>query len=684
MSYSNDNFLKIFSDAKSWAVIGASRDRSKVGHQIFRNLLTNKKLDTFPVNPSAQQLLKHTVYRSILDIPASVDVAVVVVPAAWVAAVIDECIEKKVKGVIIISTGFAETSKSGKQLQLQLTDRLNEAGIPLIGPNSLGVLFPHQGINATFAGDQIEAGHLGLISQSGAMLTALFSHLESSPAGCSFALSLGNKAGLTEVDGLRYAANDLQTKVIACYLESLSSLPEFFALASQITLEKPIIVLKGGRSRKGQKATVSHTAALATNYELLKAASRQMGFVLVDTIEELIQSALFLEQQRDLPENVMILTNAGGPGVNTTDLFEQARVTLTNWSDHSLRAFAHEFPQLKPGNPFDLLGDANTDRFRFALRQAQRDMNVDAIHLVITQQAVTDIAEIVKMIGQEKGKKPILVSLIGGDGLEPFRQKLRTQQITAMTYPNQVTAILRVTQLSRLAKYQRSMFTPNKDKGPTDVPATRATSGQTPLIQPNITEAFHLLQRAGLQVPKFQTVVGVSDVKVLQLPAFAKTSNLSVKHKKKLGAIYGIVNNQAEARMAYHQLKKFGNEVLFQSLIEIDVEILLGAQRDPQFGPYLTFGLGGSQTNILKDRSYVFLPATKSYIASVFRSTLAYELVKVYDTENGTHLLDQLLAYFVQFQRVMLEHPEIVELEINPLVINSQGIWAADVKMSVG
>lgn len=671
MSYQHFNLASFFT-AKCVAVIGASREPAKVGNQIFRNLLINEKLQVIPVNPKARSILNHPCVASITHIEQHVDLAVIVVPAPYVPQVIDECIEKKVKGIVLITAGFAETSKGGAKLQQEITTKLEDAGIALLGPNTLGFVYPSKGLNASFASQQIEPGSLALISQSGAMLTALFDEMESRKVGCSFAVSLGNKGGITENECLEYALNDPHTKTIGLYLESFANLPEFFALTSKISKRKPVIVLKGGRSKQGHSASVSHTAALATNYELLKTAQTQMGFVLVDTIEEFSQTLFFVEQQKALPENVMIMTNAGGPGVNTTDLVAQHQVNLAKWSSYSVDHITQHFPNLKPSNPFDLLGDARTDRFQLAVDQAQRDQNIDAIVVIITQQAVTDMSSIVEMLIHHKGKKPILVSLIGGTRLEKLRQKLRAHNILCTNYPNTLINILSLVHKVSAAQYSPTIFR--------QFPANHQPPTTNRL---SIDHAFTLLSDYGFQVPRYAIAHSPQDIKHFVYPLYAKTANLTIKHKKRVGAVAGMVGNDQEAKKAYKTLAKFGNTVLYQELVHNNGELLLGAHRDDQFGWYVAFGLGGSQTDLVQDRAYVFLPATVEHIEAKFKTTKAYQLIKSLEEQNGEKgSVRQFIQCVKNLQQLIKDHPHLKEIEINPLMVNPHGFWAADIKIA--
>ncbi len=280
---------------KTVAVIGVSLEPTKVGHQIFANLQSFEG-KVYPVNPTHKQVLGVKTYPTILDIPDEIELAVIATPAATVEALVDQCIDKKIKAVIIISAGFAEDSKNGAKIQERITAKLAQNKITLLGPNTLGAINPHLKLNASFAPGSIQKGGIALISQSGALLTTIFSSFIQRRTGCSFALSLGNEAGVDVTDALEYAARDPHTKVIGLYLESIRDGRALFTACKKISKRKPIILLKGGMSDAGQRASLSHTAALATDGNLLREGAYQAGYTIVDTIEQFVESAIFLEK----------------------------------------------------------------------------------------------------------------------------------------------------------------------------------------------------------------------------------------------------------------------------------------------------------------------------------------------------------------------------------------------------
>lgn len=681
--------LSALLNPSSVAVVGVSLDPDKVGHQIFVNL-SSFAGKIFPVNPKHKKILGHPCFDSLLSIPHDIDLVVIATPVVAVETVVDQCVDKKVKAVIIISSGFAETGTAGELLQQRIAEKLAAHHILLLGPNTLGVISPRVKLNASFAPKAISEGHIALISQSGATLTAIFSEFESRRVGCSFAVSLGNKAGLTETEVLLHAASDPETKVIALYLESLSDARKFISLTKKISLTKPVILLKGGTTSAGRQASLSHTAALATSVVLLQEASYQAGFVLVETIEQFFESIFFVDtvltKTKRFPQNLMVLTNAGGPAVNAIDLADKSNLKLAVWSESSRGKFARELPRVVPDNPTDLLGDASVDDIRLALEFMEEDKGVDSALLILTPQAVTDMPGITKMLLSFPQKKPLVVALMGGENQHEFVAALRTRGIPTTEYANEgiemfalLSQVARSQQVDRsevLMKQLESVLTEAEPKKITD-------RRRMPLLTGELEESYILLENYGFTLPRCAIASSLQDVSRIGkldadrvFPLIAKTANLKLKHKAVVGGVIKDIKDLKTAKAAYSQLQRFGERVLFQEIITDATELILGGKRDPQFGPFLAVGLGGSLTNVLADRSYVFLPASGREIRRCLNRTKAYQTLSPDQRSLAAISLERLA-------RIFAEHPEIQELEINPLMLTKDKAYVADVKLSL-
>ncbi|HSW89272.1 MAG TPA: CoA-binding protein [Patescibacteria group bacterium] len=673
---------------KSIAVVGVSMEPNKVGHQIFVNL---QSFDgpVYPINPKHKRILGREVFPDVLSIPEHIDLVIIVTPAQTVEAICDQCIDKKVKAIIIVSAGFAETSKAGREIQDRIASKLAHNNIVLLGPNCLGALNPHHKLNASFAPAIISKGGIALISQSGAILTSIFSSFAGRQVGCSFALSLGNSAGVNVTDALEYALFDPHTKVVGVYVESLPQMREFFALCKQLSNTKPVILLKGGTTTAGQTASLSHTAALATDSSLLHDASYQAGFVYTQTIEQFVETLVFIDtlytQHESLPNNLMILTNAGGPGVNSVDFASQNNVPLAAWSKASTERFGRLLPRVHPNNPTDLIGDASVADFEAALAIADEADEVGSILLIITEQAVTDVPGLTKLLverAKKKKNKPLIVALMGGESLHKYRKILREEKITVVEYANEGVEIFAYTEHARLAQFvdRSAQILSKLEKKLPSVPISRLAF---PLQNLNIAGVLTLLENYGFTLPRTAIVTDELQLQELEklrpenvFPLIAKTGNLGLKHKAAVGALVKDISNIEETKKAYQDLQKFGNQLVLQETIENAQEVILGGKRNNTYGTFIAIGSGGSLTNIIADRAYIFLPASQREIRKAFART---KIISELSNEQ-----QQLVLLAIEHLiKLFNEHQEIAELEINPLMVTADTAYAADVKVEL-
>lgn len=674
---------------KSIAIVGVSLEPMKVGHQIFSNLLSFPG-KVFPINPKHTKIAGHTCYPDILSVPDHIDLVVIATPFFTVEDVVHQCIDKKVKAVICITAGFAENGKKGKELQERIAKKLADNHIALLGPNTLGAVNPHEHMNASFAPAQIDKGSIALISQSGALLTTIFSQFSNRGVGCSFAVSLGNGAGVSVNDALRFAADDPHTTVIGVYLESIPNITEFFTLTKEISKTKPVLLLKGGTTDAGQHASLSHTAALATDSTLLSAGQYQYGFCMVDTIEQWFETLFFLDKHGTdhFPSNLMILTNAGGPGVNSVDLASKSGLNLAKWHHHTIETFAREIPRVHPSNPTDLLGDAGVRDIQVALELAQEDPLIESVLLIITPQAVTDIPGIVRLLIERSHKKtkPFIVAPMIGEEYRREINKLRDCGITTVEYANEgveiftyVDRVRRAFLIDRSEKLMRNIHQFQAEETKAVEPSRKRFALQTNKLE----EVYLLLEDYGFTLPHCAIVTHSSQLDDLDkldpsrvYPLIAKTANLNLKHKAVLGAVVKDIQNKEDAVNAYEQLKRFGEKALFQEVIEDAQEVIVGGRKDPVYGTFIAVGTGGSLTNIIADRQYIFLPASQREIRDTLKRT---KLITLLTPEQQALVLNCL----EQFATVLLEHPEIGELEINPLMVTAHTAYVADVKVEL-
>lgn len=678
---------------RSIAVIGVSKEPQKVGHQIFLNLQQFPH-PVIPIHPKHSKILGKKAYPSILSVPTAIDLAIITTPRETVEDLVHQCVDKKVQAIIIISAGFAETNKSGQRIQERIAKVCAQNKILLLGPNTLGAINPRVKLNASFAPTHVPAGDIAVISQSGAMLTTIFSSLVSRNIGSSFAVSLGNSAGITVLDALDHALHDEHTSMIALYLESIPNIPSFFAKCKEISKQKPILLLKGGTTSQGQRASLSHTAALATDHRLILEGQYQFGYTCVETLEQFFETTFFLHAllhqpqfHTTLPKNLLIVTNAGGPGVNATDLAAHANIELATWSPTSIRAFARSVPRITPSNPTDLLGDASRRVIQSVLEIAEDDPLIESILLILTRQSVTDIPAITQTLIDlyPTLTTPLIVALMGGKEEKRYVQKLRQAGITTVEYSNEgvdIFACVNHVRRAQLVDRSAKLMDELKQSLSGYLPGEPERK-KFPLQSNELAQVYLLLEAYGFTLPRSAIVKSRAQLDELDAldpakvyPLFAKTANLQLKHKAVLGAVIGNIQSKEEAVQAFERLRKFGPTVLFQEVITDASEVILGYRNDPAFGKFIAVGMGGSLTNILEDRAYIFLPASSREIRHAFRRT---KLSAVLSTEQRSLILlcmERLMA-------VALEHPEIAELEINPLMLSNHQAFVTDVKVEL-
>ncbi|MFH1456074.1 MAG: CoA-binding protein [archaeon] len=437
-----------FFNAQSVAIIGVSANEKKVGHTIYKNLLQNGyKGKIYPVNPNIKKVLGETVYPTLNDIPDSIDLAVIAIPAKLVLNILDECGKKKIKHVIIISSGFKETGNF--ELEKKLKDKLKEHEIKAIGPNCLGTFDAYSNLDLLFLPrekmQRPEKGVISFISQSGALGAAMLDKASSLGYGFSKFISYGNATSLNESDCLEYLEKDRNTKVICLYIEGVSDAKRFMEVAKNVAEKKPVIVIKGGATMEGSKATLSHTGSLAGQHHVYNAAFKQTGLIQVETLEELFLVAKLFEKGR-VPKglNVQVITNGGGYGILCTDAIVKNGLKLAQIKDSTKNKLKKLLPDITTiGNPIDLVGDADPKRYEHALIAVSKDKNIDIILLVALLQTPTLNNKIVDVIKDNVKTKTIVVVSTGGNQTQELKNKLEQNSIPTFDYPEQAVFALK-------------------------------------------------------------------------------------------------------------------------------------------------------------------------------------------------------------------------------------------------
>lgn len=659
---------------RSIAIVGASRHPEKVGYQLLHNLiLSGYPGNLYPINPNAKQILNYRSFPTLSSLTKVPDLVIIATPAPLVKTILSEAILLKVKSVIIITAGFAESSPAGKQLQIELKNLLAGSSTRLLGPNCLGVLSTIYQLNATFGPKLPTKGNVMLISQSGALVTGILDWLKTNHLGLSHALTLGNRLDISETEALAFALKDPHTKYILIYLESFANPTAFFHLASKHSGQKTILLLKGGSTSAGATASQSHTAALSTDQVLVRAMCSQSGVVLADTIESWLATAtFFIHSPKFKGQSLAIITNAGGPGVLLTDALINHQLPLISPSPLTVKHLRHQLPQINPHNPLDILGDATPDRFQTSIRLIAQDRRYHGLILIITPQTSTNPTQVAKAITDQAKHihKPIMVILLGGHLLTTCRQLLTASKLPVFTYPDDALNAISLKLKADLQSHPTVIrLQPQKVLPPGTY------------LQPNLDQSLHLLKRYGLSVPKFRLLDSLSllasALNYVGRPAVMKTASMTLAHKAKAKGVYLDVMTNIQGQQYFRRLQNIHPQVWVQQTVHSSLEIIIGFSRHPQWGPYLTVGLGGSLTNLLADRGYIFLPTSHSYLLSVLKTTKAYQAI----IELGFQP-QLLISCIKKLIRLFHQNTWIAELEINPAMYTQNHLFLVDVKIT--
>ena len=695
MTDPNISKLDALFNPKAIAVVGASTKPHTVGNDLVQNLITHKFTGAiYPVNPKATDILGLKVYPSLMDLPEPVELIAVAVPATGVLEVVKQARSIGVKAMVLLSAGFKETGAEGAELEKQLTQAVREAGIALVGPNCLGVINadPKIRLNATFARKMPHPGNLAFISQSGALCTSVLDYAEERLIGFSKFVSFGNKADINEVDLLNYLAEDEETRVIAMYLEDVSGL-SFIKAARRIFWKhgKPIICIKSGRSPEGAKAVSSHTGSLAGSDIIYDAIMLQCGIQRVDTIAELFDcAALYTTQPLAKGNRLGIITNAGGPGIMATDAAIRAGLHLAKLSDETKDKLRTCLPAAAAfDNPVDVIGDAHADRYRAAVRTVLEDPEVDMGLIILTPQSMTEVEDTARIIpAAVKGLgKPVVCSFMGAAAIAEGAKILRRSGIPNYSFPEDaIFALSSSARLSSLLDLPDRFLVEYNDidveKANKIITDALSDCDKRYLTQ---SECRPIFESYGF--PMLFSHLATSSEEAAKVvteyghPVAMKIMSHDVVHKLDVGGVLLNVSGAEETVNAYDKiianvLKAVPNAeiqgILIEGMAKKGVEIILGATRDARFGPLLMFGLGGSFVEVLKDVTFRLAPMWRISAHTMIREIRTFKIltgVRGAPPSDIQALEDVLL----RLSAMVINHPEISELDINPLIVHSEG-----------
>lgn len=695
-----ENFFKPY----SIAVIGASREKRKLGNQVLENLLkAGFPGRIFPINIKAgpsTRILGMKAYSCLMDVPEPVDLAVVVVPSRHVLSVIRDCAAKGTDSVVIISAGFKEVGSVGLLLEEEMLKLSRDSGIRILGPNVLGIIDTHHRLNASFAPSFPPAGNIALLSQSGALGCAILDEAEGKGIGLSKFISLGNKVDLDEIDFLTLLKEDPATEVILGYLEEIERGRDFIKVAKDVASQKPIIMIKAGRSESGKKAVSSHTGSLAGEDEAYDVAFQEAGIIRADSFRQAIDLVRgFSSQKIPQGKRVLFLTNGGGAGIMASDACEKFSLEPANLEESTRERLQGKLPAASSlDNPVDILGDAKSDRYKVALEAVASDSNVDGIIILLTPQSGSDeeeTAKVIKKVSSET-EKTILACFMGKRRVKKAIEYLRASSIPNYEDPEAAVmvfeAMFRYGQWLKRSVEEIKTFPVNKAK----VKSILSKSKKEGCLEIGGNLALGVMEAYGIPVVKSWLVKEAKEaLKVAESLASSvvmKIESPAILHKSEAGAVLLDLKTE-KVEDAFHKLTErakrlVGNNgirgISLQPMMRKGKEALVGASFDKVFGHLIKFGLGGKYVEIYRDVSTRLVPLTPGKAKEMIRETkVISRLLRGVRDEKSSDiaLVEEVL---LKVSQLVSDFPEIVEIEANPLVVWEKGGVVVDARLALG
>jgi acetyltransferase len=680
---------------RSIAVIGASPDARKLGHTVFKNIVQNQFPGAlYPIHPTAQEVLGYKAFASVSALPETPDLAVVVVPPQAVLGVAEECGSRGVKGLIVITAGFKEVGGEGRKLEDQLLAIVRQHQMRMVGPNCLGVIDNVTHMNASFAALMPLEGSIAFMSQSGAICTAILDWSVAEGIGFSRFVSLGNKADVDEVALLQAWNDDPQSRVILAYLEGISNGPAFMEVARAVTKQTPVIAIKSGTTAAGSRAISSHTGSLAGSESAYEAAFLQSGILRARTMQDVFDQALIFAYQPLIGgDRIAIVTNAGGPGILATDAVENAGLRLAQFDPSTIEQLQASLPPTaNVYNPIDIIGDARSDRYRIGIAAALADPGVDAVLVLFTPQAQSDVPETAEVIAElaeaQSGAdriKPVAASFMGEKSLGPALKILNERRIPNYPFPERAVAALKA-----MVTYKQWRERPAGDYASFEVDHERVrrtfadVRGQGRLELGEV-EAREVMAAYGLRLPPSELArspqEAVEMANRIGYPVVLKISSPDILHKSDIGGVRAGISSASEVRDAYELIEYRARRyqpnadirgILVQQQAPRGRECLVGVSRDPQLGPLIGFGMGGIYVEVLKDVVFRLAPLSRQEAQEQIEAINSFPIlrgVRGQPPADIASILDTLL----RTSQLVMDFPEIVEMDINPLMVYDQG-----------
>jgi len=687
----------------SVAVVGVGRREGGVGRAVFDNLIAGGfPGPVFPINASAREIGNRPCFADVASLPQTPDLVVIAIPAIEVVHVIDECGARGVGSVIVISAGFKETGPAGAALERDIVDRAGRHGVRLLGPNCLGLLAPHAHLNASFAVTMPPPGTMAVLSQSGALGTAVLDWADSEGRGLSTFVSLGNRADVSESDLLEAFSADSVTKVVAGYLESIVAGARFVSVASEVTRRIPVVLLKAGGSDAGARAVSSHTGSLAGSDAAYDAAFRAAGVIRANDMEDLFGLAeAFARQPVPQGPGCAILTNAGGPAVMATDACEREGVHLASLEKATVDALRAALPDSAAVyNPVDVLGDADEARFGDAARILADDPGVRSLLVLLTPQTPTRPVETARAIAKVAASSgmTVLACYMGEAAVAAGRAELLSHDIPAYRYPERAVAALAGMERYRAIRDRAHTVAPliEADRETVRTVLAEAKAARTAFVTEE--RAAQVAQAYGIPTPRASLARSLTEAAAAALkigyPLALKIASPDILHKSDIGGIVLGITGPDQLARAWESIldnahRRMPEAVVWGAVVQEMVppgrEVIVGVDRDPTFGPLLMFGLGGIYVEVLKDVTFSLCPVSKRDALEMISGIRAYGLLRGARGQAPADL-EAVADVLVRVSALAADFPQIVELDINPLIVADRGggAVAADIRIGIG
>jgi len=706
------NIWDYFTNPHAVAVVGATEKEGSVGSAVLVNLIAGQGAEggyagpVYPVNPKRATVHGVKAYPDLNELPSPVDLAVIATPAPTVPDIIRQCGAAGIPAAIVLSAGFDEAGEAGHVLSEELKRAALHAGVRVLGPNCVGLISPHAGLNATFGVTMPRPGNVAFLSQSGALGTAILDWSVKEKIGLSAFVSLGSMVDMGWAEIIDYLASDTKTQSIVVYMESIGNAREFLSAARELALYKPIIVLKAGRHAEGAQAAMSHTGSMAGSDDILDAAFDRCGILRVKSIAELFYMAEVLSKQpRPRGPRLAVVTNAGGPGVLAADALADEGGKLAELDPATIAALDAVLPaSWSKGNPIDVLGDASPERYCQAIRMVLDDPNVDSVLAVLTPQAMTrptETALAIATIANSAGKT-LVASWMGGESIQEATAILQEAGVPCFPYPDTATRIIQY--MYRYGESLRNLYeTPqivdDKAGGVTDhrraveILAGAYNSGRSLLSE---YESKQLLQAYGIKTVGAllaqNATEAVDHARRLGYPVVLKLNSQIITHKARVGGVRLNLETDEAVLDAFTRIKedvtKNAGAVAFQGvtvqpMVRLEgFEIILGSKIDPQFGPVILVGSGGRYAEAMHDFTMALPPLNTTLAGSSIRKTGAYRVLAEI-AKNSPEVMPELERLMVVFSRMILDHAVVEGIEINPLLVSGGHLIALDARVTL-